>query len=66
MDFLDLVKLRHSVRSYDERPIESSKLNYIMECVRLAPSAVNYQPWLFTVVSDKEKLSTLKDAYQRS
>ncbi len=66
MDFLDLVKLRHSVRSYDERPIESSKLNYIMECVRLAPSAVNYQPWLFTVVSDKEKLSTLKGAYQRS
>lgn len=41
MNFLELVKARHSVRSYVERPIEQSKLDYILECVRLAPSAVN-------------------------
>lgn len=39
MNFLELVKARHSVRSYVERPIEQSKLDYILECVRLAPSA---------------------------
>ena len=27
MNFLELVKARHSVRSYVERPIEQSKLN---------------------------------------
>lgn len=42
MDFLDLVKTRYSVRSYEQKEIESSKLDYIMECVRLAPSAVNF------------------------
>lgn len=44
MNFLELVKARYSVRNYEERPIEQNKLDYIMECVRLAPSAVNFQP----------------------
>lgn len=44
MNFLELVKARYSVRNYEERPIEQNKLDYIMECVRLAPSAVNLQP----------------------
>lgn len=53
MNFLELVKARHSVRSYVERPIEQSKLDYILECVRLSPSAVNFQPWKFAVVTEK-------------
>ena len=44
MSFLDLVKARYSVRSYEQRIIEPEKLEYIMECTRLAPSAVNLQP----------------------
>ena len=53
MNFLELVKARYSSRSYEDRPIESEKLDYIMECVRLAPSAVNLQPWRFRIVTDK-------------
>lgn len=44
MNFLDLVKARHSVRSYKQIPVEQAKLDYVLECVRLAPSAVNCQP----------------------
>ena len=51
MNFLELVKARYSVRNYEERPIEQNKLDYIMECVRLAPSAVNFQPWKFAVIT---------------
>lgn len=65
MNFLDLVKKRYSVRSYLPRAIEADKVNYIMECVRLAPSAVNFQPWHFSIVTDSEKLSKLKSAYAR-
>lgn len=65
MNFLDLVKKRYSVRSYLPRAIEADKMNYIMECVRLAPSAVNFQPWHFSIVTDSEKLSKLKSAYAR-
>lgn len=65
MNFLDLVKKRYSVRSYLPRAIEADKMNYIMECVRLAPSAVNYQPWHFSIVTDAEKLAALKSTYPR-
>lgn len=44
MSFLELVKMRHSVRNYENRAVEKEKLDYIMECVRLAPSAVNFKP----------------------
>jgi len=53
--FLELVKNRQSDRSYDiDRPVEQEKLDYILEAVRLAPSACNAQPWSFIVVNDPE------------
>ena len=50
MDFLEIAKTRQSCRSYDEtRPVEPEKLNAGLEAGRLAPSACNGQPYLFTV-----------------
>ena len=65
MNFLELVKARYSARNYTDRPIEAEKLAYLMECVRLAPSAVNFQPWRFRVVTDPEGLQTLCSCYKR-
>ena len=65
MNFLDLVKARSSVRNYESRAIEKEKLDYIMECVRLAPSAVNFQPWKFAIVSQPTELEALRKAYPR-
>ena len=65
MKMLDLVKSRYSVRKYLPDAVEQSKLDYILECVRLAPSAVNFQPWRFAVVTDKAKLEEVKKAYPR-
>lgn len=65
MSFLDLVNKRYSVRSYEEREIEKEKMDYVMECVRLAPSAVNFQPWKFYIVTDREKLDAIKSTYKR-
>lgn len=65
MNFLDLVKKRYSVRSYEQREIEKEKMGYIMECVRLAPSAVNFQPWRFIVLTDKELMDAVKSTYKR-
>lgn len=51
MNFLELVKSRHSVRGYSSREVEPEKLEYILECARLAPSACNRQPWQIVLVS---------------
>ena len=64
-DLLTLVKARSSVRSFKSSQVERAKLEYILEVARLAPSAVNFQPWAFVVVRDPEKLKALYDCYPR-
>lgn len=65
MNFLDLVKARYSVRSYTDQPVEQEKLDYLLECVRLAPSAVNFQPWKFYIVESTEAKAKLQQCYSR-
>ena len=57
MDFCEIVKNRQSCRSYDAaRSVEAEKIETILECARLAPSACNSQPYHITVCEgDKAK-----------
>ena len=66
MNFLELAKSRFSCRSYLSKPVEKEKLLQVMEAARIAPSAVNIQPWLFYVVcEDKEMLAKMHKSYHR-
>ena len=65
MDFLTLTKSRYSVRSYTARPVEKEKLEYILECARMAPSATNAQPWKLFVVTDEEVKAKIYKSYTR-
>lgn len=65
MNLLELTKARYSVRSYLPIKPEKEKLEYIMECVRMAPSAVNLQPWRFRIISDEKELNELCECYKR-
>ncbi len=65
MDFLELVRNRYSCRAYKALSVEKEKLDYIMECVRLAPSAVNRQPWHFRIVSNEEEKAKMQQCYNR-
>ena len=65
MTFKELCQARYSCRKYKAQPIEAEKLEYIKECVRLAPSAVNRQPWKFIYVTEPEMLSKVKASYHR-
>lgn len=62
MDFSELVRLRQSVRRYQDRPVEPEKLQAIVEAFRLAPSASNSQPWTLIIVDDPP----LKDKVARA
>lgn len=65
MKFLDLVRERYSCRNYLPTPVEQEKLDYVMECVRLAPSACNKQPWKFRVLTREEDRQKLGACYNR-
>jgi len=63
--FKDLCQERFSARKFTNLPVEENDLNYILECVRLAPSAVNFQPWKFVVVKSQQALEKLQQCYDR-
>lgn len=65
MDFLELANKRRSVRKYAPQQVEQHKIDYILECARMAPSAVNSQPWRLAVVRDAETLAALQACYAR-
>ena len=65
MDLLTIIKKRRSVREFTKDEIEQDKIDYIMECARLAPSAVNLQPWKFIIVKSDEKKELLHQCYSR-
>ncbi|MBN1326401.1 MAG: nitroreductase family protein [Candidatus Cloacimonetes bacterium] len=55
------IRDRYSVRSFKDQPIESEKLNEILEAARFAPSSRNIQPWHFVVIEDSEMRKQLTD-----
>jgi nitroreductase len=63
--FLELAKNRFSARAYKQAPVPENDLNYVLEAGRIAPSAVNYQPWYFLVLTDPEKLTKVHALYHR-
>lgn len=65
MDFKTLAEKRYSVRSYSGEPVSEEQIDYIMECARLAPSAVNLQPWRFYVMTSAEDRASLQRCYKR-
>jgi nitroreductase len=55
---------RRSVRSFvEDKPVEKRKIIKLLEAAMAAPSAGNTQPWEFIVVSKKESMDKLKEAY---
>lgn len=54
MKVFEAIKARRSVRSYTPEPVPDETLRRLLEAARLAPSAMNYQPWRFIVVRSQE------------
>ncbi len=65
MTLTEIINFRHSVRSFMPELPNKEKLSLVMEAARKAPSAVNYQPWRFFVVTEKTLLEKLRTAYNR-
>jgi nitroreductase len=60
MKFMDLAKMRYSVRKYEEKIVEKEKLDLILAAGRIAPTAANLQPQRLIVIQQKDSLAKLK------
>jgi nitroreductase len=66
MKFIELANQRYSVRNFELKPVEREKLLYVLEAARIAPSAANFQPWHFLVITDPEILKLFYATYPRA
>lgn len=57
---------RRSVRSYEQEQPDQAKIEQILEAGRYAPSAMNQQPWHFTVIRSPELLWQLEANCRRA
>jgi nitroreductase len=66
MEYTELIRSRESVRNYDpDRPVPKEILEKILDAGRLAPSACNYQPFKFLLISSPALLEKVKASYNR-
>ena len=50
---------RTSIRRFEDKPVESEKIQMVLKAAFAAPSAGNQQPWEFYVVTNQELLKKL-------
>ena len=61
MDAIEMLKTRRAVRAYTSEPVPQKTIEDIVDCGRLAATAVNIQPWEFVVVTDPKLRRRLAD-----
>jgi len=62
MNVQEALQNLRSIREYKEKEVEEEKIHKVLEAARLAPSALNKQPWRYVVVRDKEMIDKINYA----
>lgn len=61
-DFLTLMRQRHSIRDYSDRPVPEEIIATCIAAAGTAPSGANQQPWHFAAISDPETKAQIRAA----
>ncbi len=55
MDLIKAIQERKSIRAFKRDPIPKEKIEAVLNLAIHAPSAINLQPWEFTIVTGEER-----------
>jgi nitroreductase len=61
MDAIEVLKTRRSVRAYRSEPVPRKIIEDVIDCGRLAATAINIQPWEFVVVTEPAMLRRIAE-----
>jgi nitroreductase len=61
MDLTEAIHGRRAVREYTSASVDQALLRRLIEAAIQAPSALNRQPWLFTIISDQHLLAEISE-----
>lgn len=59
MQVSDAIRQRRAVRDFKSEAVPSATLEKLIEAAAWAPSAMNSQPWLFTIIEGQELLDRI-------
>ena len=63
MEFFEVIEKRHSVRKFEERPVEKALIDRIISAAGTAPSSKNTKSTAFMVIEDRDTIAAfVKDA----
>jgi len=60
--FFPLIRNRRSIRKYENKPVETEKLEMLVEAALLSPSSMGSNPWMFIIITDRTVLEKLSKA----
>ena len=61
MDLTEAIHGRRAVREYTTARVDQGLVQQLIEAAIQAPSALNRQPWLFTIISDQHLLAEISE-----
>ena len=67
MDAIEASKTRRAVRAYTSEPVPKKIIEDVVDCGRLAATAINIQPWEFVIVTDpglRRRLAETSTSYE--
>lgn len=60
MNIIDAIYARRSIRQFQEKPVEKEKLTILLQAAMAAPSAMNFRPWEFVVVTKADTMKKIR------
>lgn len=65
-DYPDLLRIRRSIRDYQDKQVPLETIQEIIRESCLAPSSGNGQPWRFIIINNREMIRRLSDESKRN
>jgi len=65
MHVKEAIEKRRSIRKFADDPVSRDEIMQLLEAARLAPSAMNAQPWRFKIVDGREDIQWLSGSPTR-
>lgn len=62
MTVQETIYARRSIRKYQEKSVETEKIELLLKAAMAAPSAMNVKPWEFVVLTDPDPLMEVRSS----
>ena len=59
MDVMEIIKIRRSIRQYENKSIPKDMLQNLVDAARFAPTARGVEPWEFIVITKQDTLNKI-------